>query len=296
MKHAYIAAALGCAAVLAACATAVPETAAEPAAPAYDADFPPALAEISFDSHGDRLNGLVYLADGPGPHPAVVLLHGYPGNEKNLDLAQDLRSDGFNVLFFHYRGAWGSEGNFSFVNAAEDVGAALAHLRENVQAYRIDPNRIAIVGHSMGGRLTLAGAANDARVECAVTMAAAAVEPSPDSLADEDAIRGFRAYADGLIMLRGNDGSNVVEQNAQFAATYPLAAVTQKLSGKKLLMIAAEKDDAVPIGEHLRYVKAFSANPAISLSTEVYDTDHSFSTHRIALSRRIAGWLDGNCR
>ena len=39
----------------------------------------------------------------------VLLLHGFPGNEKNLDLAQDLRADGFNVLFFHYRGAWGSE-------------------------------------------------------------------------------------------------------------------------------------------------------------------------------------------
>ena len=257
---------------------------------------PPAIVEASFLSSGDRLNALAYLANGEGPHPTVLLLHGYPGNEKNLDIAQYLRRDGWNVFFFHYRGAWGSEGNFSFVNAAQDVGAALAHLRENAQAYRVDPDRIAIVGHSMGGRLTLAGAANDARVECAVTMAAAAVEPAPESLVDEEAVSGFRAYADGLIMLRGHDGSNVVEQNAQFAATYPLAAVTQKLSGKKLLMIAAEKDDAVPIGEHLRYVKAFSANPAISLSTEVYDTDHSFSTHRIALSRRIAGWLDGNCR
>jgi len=257
---------------------------------------PPSIVEASFLSSGDRLNALAYLANGEGPHPTVLLLHGYPGNEKNLDIAQYLRRDGWNVFFFHYRGAWGSEGKFSFVNAAEDVGAALAHLRENAQAYRVDPDRIAIVGHSMGGRLTLAGAANDARVECAVTMAAAAVEPTPESLADKDAISGFRAYADELIMLRGHDGSNAVEQNAQFAAIYPLAAVTEKLSGKKLLMVAAEKDDAVPIKEHLRYVEAFSANPAISLSTEVYDADHSFSTHRIALSRRISGWLDGNCR
>ena len=73
-----------------------------------DAANPPAIVEVNFKSQGKRLNGVVYLANGAGPHPTVVLLHGFPGNEKNLDLAQALRRDGFNVLFFHYRGAWGS--------------------------------------------------------------------------------------------------------------------------------------------------------------------------------------------
>jgi len=261
-----------------------------------DATNPPTMIEASFLSNGDRLNGLAYLANGAGPHPTVLLLHGYPGNEKNLDIAQYLRRDGWNVFFFHYRGAWGSEGEFSFLNAAEDVGAALAHLRENAHDYRVDPDRIAILGHSMGGQMTLAGASNDADVKCAVTLAAAPVEPTPESLADDAALNGARAYADGLIMLRGHDGSNVMEQDADFAVVYPLARVAEKLSGKKLLLIAAEKDGAVPISEHHRYVGAFGANPEIELSTEVYDTDHSFSTHRIAVSRRIADWLDSNCR
>jgi len=47
----------------------------------------------------------VYVAAGAGPHPAVVLLHGFPGNEKTLDLAQDVRRAGWNVLYFNYRGA-----------------------------------------------------------------------------------------------------------------------------------------------------------------------------------------------
>ena len=85
MKHASFFAALTGAALLAACTTAPDETPlaapmapeveaeAETAAPAYDEAFPPAIEEISFDSHGDRLNGLVYVADGPGPHPANVI-------------------------------------------------------------------------------------------------------------------------------------------------------------------------------------------------------------------------------
>src|SRR5579862_8666179 len=50
---------------------------------------PPASAEeIGIDSGGHRLNGLLYLPGGAGPHPVVIFLHGYPGNERNLDLAQ----------------------------------------------------------------------------------------------------------------------------------------------------------------------------------------------------------------
>ncbi|MEL6781085.1 MAG: hypothetical protein AAFO51_01820, partial [Pseudomonadota bacterium] len=59
--------------------------------PELSVAFPPALEELNFQSQGARLNGLIYVANGEGPHPTVVLLHGYPGNEKNLDLAQDLR-------------------------------------------------------------------------------------------------------------------------------------------------------------------------------------------------------------
>jgi len=59
-------------------------------APEYDKKFPPAMLEAPEDlmSNGKRLNGIIYLAQGQGPHPTVLLLHGLPGNERNLDLAQ----------------------------------------------------------------------------------------------------------------------------------------------------------------------------------------------------------------
>ena len=66
------------------------ESLIEQDAASIDPVHPPALVELNFESHGERLNGILYQANGAGPHPTVVLLHGYPGNEKNLDLAQSL--------------------------------------------------------------------------------------------------------------------------------------------------------------------------------------------------------------
>src|SRR3954462_11893092 len=93
--------------------------------PPRDAAHPARNRQLLIDSHGSKMNALFFLAAGAGPHPTMLLLHGLPGNERNLDLAQAVRRAGWNVLTFTYRGAWGSEGNFSISNAIDDAGAAL---------------------------------------------------------------------------------------------------------------------------------------------------------------------------
>ena len=56
--------------------------------PIFDLDAPPGMIETAFEVEGALLNAVVYEPQGPGPHPALVLLHGFPGFERNLDLAQ----------------------------------------------------------------------------------------------------------------------------------------------------------------------------------------------------------------
>jgi hypothetical protein len=74
--------------------------------PAIDKASPAAMETFQIPSHGAMLNALAYVAEGAGPHPVVLLLHGFPGNEKNLDLAQAIRRDGWDVVYFDYRGSW----------------------------------------------------------------------------------------------------------------------------------------------------------------------------------------------
>jgi acetyl esterase/lipase len=131
--------------------------------PPADAAHPATMTVLHIPSHGLIINGLVYSPPGAGPHPTIVICHGLPGNEKNLDLAQALRRAGWNAVTFNYRGSWGSPGNFRFAQTLEDAVAVLAYLRDPANATRlgIDTRRIAMAGHSMGGWVTALTAAND---------------------------------------------------------------------------------------------------------------------------------------
>jgi pimeloyl-ACP methyl ester carboxylesterase len=142
--------------------------------PPPDKEFPAAVEAPDVMSNGARLNAVFYLASGRGLHPSVLLVQGFPGNEKNLDLAHSLRRAGWNALAFHYRGSWGSAGTFSFSNAIEDTQAAIQFLRdaENVKKYRMDPKKIVLIGHSMGGFMAASAAARDPEVAGLVMISA----------------------------------------------------------------------------------------------------------------------------
>src|SRR6478672_9095879 len=79
----------------------------------WDNSSPAGSTELFIPSEGSLLAGIIYRPNGSQKHPTLLLLHGYPGNERNLDIAQIVRARGWNVLYFNYRGSWASEGKFS---------------------------------------------------------------------------------------------------------------------------------------------------------------------------------------
>src|SRR3984957_15560193 len=143
--------------------------------PVPDKTNPAAMETFQIPSHGAKLNALAYIATGAGPHPVVILLHGFPGNEKNLDLAQTIRRAGWDVLYFDYRGSWGSPGDFSFTHSIEDTQSAIAYLRDpaNAKKLRADPGTIVLVGHSMGGFMARYAGAQDPAIKAVGLISAA---------------------------------------------------------------------------------------------------------------------------
>src|SRR5580704_4955512 len=150
-------------------------TAAIASDPAPDKENPASMATVQVPSHGSLLNGLVYVSAGAGPHPVVLLLHGFPGNEKNLDLAQAIRRAGWTVAYFDYRGSWGSPGAFSFTHSIEDTQSAIAYLRDpgHAKTLRSDPAYIVLIGHSMGGFMARYVGAQDLAIKAVGLISAA---------------------------------------------------------------------------------------------------------------------------
>ena len=135
-------------------------------------DSPAGMVELQINSAGSLLQGFMYKANGSKPHPTLLLLHGYPGNERNLDLAQAVRAHGWNVIYFNYRGSWGSQGEFSFRHCVEDVRNLITWCGQNAARLQIDMNNIALFGHSMGGFVCLKALAENPGIKKGFALSA----------------------------------------------------------------------------------------------------------------------------
>jgi pimeloyl-ACP methyl ester carboxylesterase len=253
-----------------------------------DTAFPAALVELALTSGGARMNGFLLVAQGKGPHPLVVLLHGYPGNERNIDVAQALRRAGTNVLYFDYRGSWGSGGTFSFANAQADVAAALrwARAADTASHYRIDARRIALVGHSMGGWLALLGASADRGVACVAGIEFA-------DMTHGGADTSFATYTKWLTApggpLRGDWRAMTASLRAH-ATDWKLTTHARALADRPVLLL-----DNGENAWHADLVAALKGAGAKRLTEYVWPTDHSFDDRRVELTRTVVGWTKTAC-
>ena len=256
--------------------------------PPRDAAFPAAIVELTIPSHGMRLPGHIYLAAGAGPHPTVVFLHGLPGNERNLDIAQALRRAGFNTLFFHYRGAWGAEGEYRMTQLPDDALAVLDWLRapEQAAALRVDGESLSVLGHSLGGYAALASGARDAGLSCVMSLAPAnLVLWRQAALARDGGFDALAAYADSLFMLRGFSGEAVFEELTETApAALDTAAFGAGLRGKAVLMMVGERDETTPPPAMFDpVVAAYEEIEGLDLTVHRLDDDHVTTLVRTGL-------------
>jgi uncharacterized protein len=268
--------------------------------PIADPHYPPSSAELKIPSGGTRVNGILYRAQGKQLHPLVVLLHGFPGNERNLDLAQALRRDGYDVLYFNYRGSWGSGGNFSFESARQDVANVLKFVRNESTAdkYGIDAQRIVLIGHSMGGWLALAGTADDAQVQCTVALAPWNIGHFGSEVAQSGRVSaGFldeaRSYTDPEAgPLKGVTAEQLADEAKAHAAAWDFSAFAPALANRKGLVIASAQDEAHS-KDMLRepLFTALKAAGAKHWDSRAIDDDHGTSGHRIALEKMVIDWL-----
>lgn len=264
------------------------QTASAPAMladPPRDAAHPARMEVLHIPSGGVEINGVAYLASGAGAHPTLVIAHGWPGNEKNLDLAQAVRRAGWNAVTFNYRGSWGSPGEFHFAQVPEDAAAVIGYLRqpEIAAKYGIDPKRIALAGHSMGGWATSQVASKDPELAGAILISAAEMARL-GSMPREPRIKAAAGNAETLVTtpekMADELGTPVITSMTLNSATAGLA---------KLPVLILSSDDGLAAGTDALATAIQQAGGKVTKAHEA--TDHSWSDRRIRLANLVIDWL-----
>jgi pimeloyl-ACP methyl ester carboxylesterase len=256
--------------------------------PPADQAHPAGMTVLHIPSHGVLINGLVYSPAGAGPHPTLVICHGLPGNEKNLDLAQAVRRAGWNAVTFNYRGSWGSPGQFRFAQNPEDAAAVLAYLRDpgNAANLGVDTKRIALAGHSMGGWVVAHTASHDPQLIGAILI----------SMGDMGLIGGMprsqavALMADDMESLAGVTAESMADEVIAHGREFKVLNTATGLAQIPVLALTAD-DQLASHTDNL--VAAIKSKGGTKVTTMHVNTDHSWSDHRIALEGIVISWLAG---
>ena len=173
-----------------------------------------ARADSPFRSGGLECAAWLYTPEGEGPHPCVVMAHGFSAvREQRLDAyAERFAAAGLAVLVFDYRHFGASQGQprqlLSIGRQLADWHAAVAHAR-NLPG--VDAGRVAVWGSSFSGGHVVAVAAQDPAIAAVVSQAPFTDGPSVIAAggvkqARNLAVAGLR---DGLNVLLRRDPSYV---------------------------------------------------------------------------------------
>ena len=263
--------------------------------PNMDLEFPPTMKPLLINSNGSNLLGSFFKAAGKDKNPLMILLHGFPGNETNFDIAHAVRRYGYNAAVFHYRGSWGSGGGFSISNSLEDVNSVIDFFgKESIaNEYNVDKEKIVLVGHSMGGFLALMSAINNPKIKNIASLAGFNfgyftnfINQNPQHL--NAVVEGL---SQGALFLNGTNGQEIYNEMINNINNWDLTNKATELKEKNILLIAAENDDVahIPI-HHTPLVESFKIEH-VQFKSEIYKTGHSFSSTRIRLATEIINWL-----
>jgi pimeloyl-ACP methyl ester carboxylesterase len=257
--------------------------------PPRDSAHPARMEVLHIPSGSVRINGVAYLASGAGAHPTFVLLHGLPGNEKNLDLAQAVRRAGWNAITFNYRGSWGSPGSFRFGNNLADANAVLAFLADSANARRLglDPRPVVIAGHSMGGWVAVLTAAHHPELRGLALISAADMGRAAASSSRKELIS---LMADNMESLAGVTARSMADDLAAGAAASHWTFADAALGLTQMPMLVITADDGLA-AESDSLVARLRARGNAAITTVHEPTDHSYSDKRIALETAVLDWL-----
>ena len=199
----------------------------------------------------------------------------------------------------HYRGSWGVKGSFSFAHAEEDADIQVRFLLDTaaVQKYRIDPRRVVVIGHSMGGFMAASAIAHNPRVVGAILISAWNIGADYDThrhLGNAEPTIENEAKSLGeagnLAPLSGTSGTELAREIHDHQKELNLQNLAPVIAPRPVLVITA--NEGLAPSDHA-LVEALRKSGDVRVTEQHWDTDHSYSGVRPELVSAIERWLDG---
>ncbi|MGI5816952.1 MAG: alpha/beta hydrolase [Armatimonadota bacterium] len=241
-----------------------------------------------FEVGGERIAASIHIPTRT-PAPGLVMCHGFTGQRMEahflfVKAARALCEAGVGVLRFDFRGSGESGGSFREMTISREIEDARAALEVMRAEPSVDPQRVGLLGLSLGGLVAACAVARDSQVRALVLWSAVAemgeLIRQRWEMPTEPGVEGGREYYErgaheiGAAFLR--DALRVD----------PLAEIA-RYSGP-VLVVHGDADEAVPVEHAHRYMDAIRADDAQLLLVE--GADHTYSTvalesHVIAATR-----------
>jgi pimeloyl-ACP methyl ester carboxylesterase len=252
---------------------------------AWDKSSPAGFIELAIPSGNSIMQGFIYKANGAQKHPTLLLLHGFPGNERNLDLAQVVRAHAWNVIYFNYRGSWASQGNFSFKNCVEDVVNLVGFCKKYQDSLQIDTANIVLFGHSMGGWVCLKALQKLPTVKKGFALSTWNIYGDFTTVKTDQQINTKVKAEGGEIFVLNTPTKAIFKTVVDEPAYFNLEKDGNALSGKQIVMLDEHTGNKEIAASIKRANKTY-------FDYEVWPTDHPFTNKRISLINMVLAFLD----
>lgn len=227
--------------------------------------------------------------------PLIIICHGFIGSRIGVDrlfvqTARELVEDGYMVLRFDYVGCGESTGCYGAEGLKSMIAQTRSVLDYGLELTDVDPTRVTLIGHSLGGAVALQTAVRDRRVSNLVLWSAVGypfndiVNITGQDVYDTSVKSGKADYL-GYEFTPAFFESLATGQPFQEATRF----------GGNVLVIHGTSDEVIPVDYAFLYQKVFWMRPQGCCDKEIiFQADHTYSSgpQRSQLLTKTRTWLN----
>jgi pimeloyl-ACP methyl ester carboxylesterase len=225
---------------------------------------------------------------------AIVICHGFIGSRVGVDrlfvkAARELAAQGSYVLRFDYGGCGESNGDYGALGFNAMIDQTRTAIDYVFGMDCVDPSRIVLLGHSLGGAVALLTAVKDKRVKRLIMWSAVGY-PFTDIVR----IVGKAGY-DEAVTKGGTDYAGYSLQTVFFESLMehqPFQSATR--FGGEVLLVHGTSDELIPVDYSFLYQKVFwTRSEGLCDKEIIFQAGHTYSSkqHQEEAIRVTAEWL-----